>query len=96
MLDGPTPVRFLSSTASFRSPRGSFRIPGEIGRRESRERVRCSSWRWGGDSKGSFDFSSDYVGDTKVKITRVRRKGSFLRFSNNNTNSSLLVSLILH
>ncbi|KAM7463671.1 hypothetical protein LguiA_031792 [Lonicera macranthoides] len=87
VLDGPTPGRFLSNTVSFRSPRGSFRSPGEIKRGE---RVRFSSWRWGGDSKGSSDFSSDYVGDTKVKkITRVRRKGSFLRFSDN-TNSSLL------
>ncbi|KAG2701431.1 hypothetical protein I3843_06G040800 [Carya illinoinensis] len=103
VLDGPYVGRavFHSHRFSFRSP------DHEVGRRlTSKERGgHFGSMRWGSFRKnkqvfqGSFDFSSSAIdGDhdgggtnTKGKITRVRRRGSFLSLAN--TSSHLLASV---
>ncbi|KAF5442720.1 hypothetical protein F2P56_035347 [Juglans regia] len=104
VLDGPYVLgRTVSHSYrfSFRSP------DQDVGRRlTSKERGgHFRSMRWGSFRKnkqvfqGSFDFSSSSVIDgdhgggnnTKGKITRVRRKGSFLSLAN--TSSHLLASV---
>ncbi|CAL5206480.1 unnamed protein product [Lathyrus oleraceus] len=75
VLEGPYVGRAASFTTSYRD--------------NNKESVSFGSSRWGGlkknnriDREGSFDFSSWSVdGSDKVKITRVRRRGSFSSFS---------------
>lgn len=76
VLDGPYAGRAMSFTSSYRTPRDTCN-------------ANFVSSRWSGlkqneseEPEGSFDFSS-WTGDgtSKVKITRVRRKGSFLNLS---------------
>lgn len=85
VLEGPYVGRAVSFTTSYRDI--------------NKESVSFGSSRWGGlkknnrvDGEGSFDFSSWSVeGGDKVKITRVRRRGSFSSFSHGS--SHLLVCL---
>ncbi|CAI8605724.1 unnamed protein product [Vicia faba] len=75
VLEGPYVGRAVSFTTSYRD--------------NNKESVSFGSSRWGVmkknnrvDGEGSFDFSSWSVeGGDKVKITRVRRRGSFSSFS---------------
>ncbi|KAK8658373.1 hypothetical protein V6N13_036580 [Hibiscus sabdariffa] len=91
VLDGPdTAGRLVSQTLSFRKG-GSFRSPDS--KVVNKEKLVFGSSRWGsfrkpgGVVQGSFDISSPTVvdggtgGGAQVKITRVRRKGSLLSFS---------------
>ncbi|XP_045808730.1 uncharacterized protein At4g00950-like [Trifolium pratense] len=78
VLEGPYVGRAVSFTTSYRDSN-----------KEISSGVNFGSSRWGGlnlkednriDRQGSFDFSSWSVdGVDKVKITRVRRRGSFSR-----------------
>ncbi|KAE8077702.1 hypothetical protein FH972_016239 [Carpinus fangiana] len=88
VLDGPYLGRSLSHRFSFTISEGGLgkRVAGEKG-------LEFTSMRWGSFRKskdvllGAFDFSSRVVddggggGDTAVKITRVKRKGSLLKLS---------------
>ncbi|XP_059433843.1 uncharacterized protein LOC132166981 [Corylus avellana] len=90
VLDGPYVGRSLSHRFSFTSSEG-----GGLGKRVAREKgLEFVSMRWGSFRKstkdvlvGAFDFSSRVVddggggGNTAVKITRVKRKGSLLSLS---------------
>lgn len=77
VLEGPYVGRAVSFTTSYRDSNNI------------KESLNFGSSRWGGlkknnriDREGSFDFSSWSVdGNSKVKITRVRRKGSFSSLS---------------
>ncbi|KEH39728.1 hypothetical protein MtrunA17_Chr1g0146921 [Medicago truncatula] len=72
VLEGPYVGRAVSFTTSYRD-------------NNNKDSVNFGSSRWGGlkknnriDREGSFDFSSWSVeGGDKVKITRVKRRGSF-------------------
>ncbi|KAI4307097.1 hypothetical protein L6164_030321 [Bauhinia variegata] len=84
VLDGPYVGRAMSFTTSYRSPRG-------LGNDNFGSR-RWSSFRKNSvDVEGTIDFSSSTVdsrmsdGGTKVKITRVRRRGSFFNLSSTRT-----------
>ncbi|TKY55975.1 hypothetical protein E2542_SST20402 [Spatholobus suberectus] len=74
VLDGPYVGRAMSFTSSYRSSKDTWN-------------ANFASNRWSGLKKnnpreGTFDFSSWTVeGTGKVKITRVRRKGSFSSLS---------------
>ncbi|KAK3034712.1 hypothetical protein RJ639_032665 [Escallonia herrerae] len=89
VLDGPYVGRTFSFSWSFRSPE-ERKVGGGVkyGKRESKERIPFSSWRWGsskdygGPIGGSFDISYPACGGsmddtTKVKITRASIYGSF-------------------
>jgi hypothetical protein len=76
VLEGPYVGRAMSFTTSYRDNNNKENISSS---------VNFGSSRWGGlkknnriDREGSFDFSSwSADGGDKVKITRVRRRGSF-------------------
>lgn len=101
VLDGPYVGRSVSHRFSFTSAEGG------PGKRVAKERgLEFTSMRWGsfrknkGVLQGAFDFSSSVVdgggdgggeGETRVKIQRVKRKGSFLSLSH--TKSHLLASI---
>ncbi|KAK7320839.1 hypothetical protein VNO77_30687 [Canavalia gladiata] len=73
VLDGPYVGRAISFTSSYRSSKDTWN-------------ANFASSRWSGskkdDSESSFDFSSwTEEGTGKVKITRVRRRGSFSSLS---------------
>lgn len=95
VLDGPYVGRAVSFTSSYRG--SSIK---------DTESLNFASSRWVGlkknsnnhnnrvDPEGSFDFSSWTVdGTSKVKITRVRRKGSFLSRSHGNSHLWVCCSL---
>jgi hypothetical protein len=81
VLEGPYVGRAMSFTTSYRDNNNN--------KENISSSVNFGSSRWGGlkknnriDREGSFDFSSWSVdGGDKVKITRVRRRGSFSSFS---------------
>ncbi|XP_027333246.1 uncharacterized protein LOC113848068 [Abrus precatorius] len=81
VLDGPYVGRAMSFTSSYRSSKDTWN-------------ANFASSRWSGSKnpEGSFDFSNWSVeGTRKVKITRVRRRGSF--FSLSHGSSHLLASI---
>lgn len=100
VLEGPYFGRSLSASHSHRFALKSLE---DHGRKVAKEKGGLfGSMRWGSFRKNkevhqaSFDFSSPVVdvggyGDTKVKITRIRRRGSFLSVSN--TKSNFLASI---
>ncbi|KAJ9146537.1 hypothetical protein P3X46_028787 [Hevea brasiliensis] len=96
ILDGPYlgHSRSRSRSLSFGKGMSSFSSLENLGRRGNKGRMIFGSSRWGSFRRnkevveGSVDFSSSPVFDsgdgglsTKVKITRIRRKSSFLSFS---------------
>ena len=93
VLDGPYVGRAMSFTTSYRSPRGVSKEQWSGGFGSSR----WSSFR---KNKEEFEGSSDFLnssadgcgndGNSKVKITRVRRRESF--FSLSHTKINLWVS----
>lgn len=82
VLDGPDVGRPLSRSLSL----GKGRSFENLGRKVSnKDKVIFASSRWGSfrRNKDVVDGSDDgdYDGGTKVKITRVKRRSSFLSFS---------------
>ncbi|GMI75577.1 hypothetical protein like AT4G27810 [Hibiscus trionum] len=89
VLDGPDACRFVPNALSFRKG-GSLRSLDN--KWVNKEKGKFGSSRWGSFRKagrvvqGSFDSSTPVVvdggvGDAEVKITRVRKKASFLNLS---------------
>ncbi|CAJ1972262.1 unnamed protein product [Sphenostylis stenocarpa] len=85
VLDGPYVGRAMSFTSSYRPPKDTWN-------------ANFASKRWSALKKndpgeGRFDFSSWTVDGThKVKITRVRRRGSFLSLSHGSAWASIYES----
>ncbi|RDX80844.1 hypothetical protein CR513_38547, partial [Mucuna pruriens] len=74
VLDGPYVGRAMSFSSSYRSSKDTWNA--------SFTSNRWSALKKNDPGKGTFDFSSWTVeGSGKVKITRVRRKGSFSSLS---------------
>ncbi|GMJ13607.1 hypothetical protein like AT5G53030 [Hibiscus trionum] len=88
VLDGPDACRFgsKSNTLSFRKVESLGSLDNK---RVNKETVKFGSSRWGSFRKagrvvqGSLGFSTPVAdgGDVEVKITRVRKKASFLNLS---------------
>ncbi|XP_043810148.1 uncharacterized protein LOC110608512 isoform X2 [Manihot esculenta] len=110
ILDGPYLGHSLSRSRSLSFGKGmpSFSSLENLGRRGNKGRVIFGSSRWGSfrrNKEGVEDsvvFSSSPVFDsgdggvgTKVKITRIRRKSSFLSFSSTKSHLWKLVNFFI-